>query len=872
MTEPDLSLHRHPPRSLLFARTRESLADALSAAVTDVLPAIADELDAAAERALDGRERQSLLNAASRLRRETATRVTRVADALARRAERCLEASRRADEQPGVQGLALVDHEELEAQILAADLARAARERAGVVYPRYAARLRQTVDHDWGDDDLNPLGARTLASAAVASLDDLAEGPRTRATLRQLAVAALAAPVAEAIERAERLLDEAGVQPLEPPEPEPPEPEPPAEPQRALPVEPGRVPSMQSGPLATPDGETAAAVPEPEAQAQATPVPDATPATAASEAALPGVERRSADAARAIGATLQAERDAATLGSSPLAGAAPGERLRVLPTLQPVLEIERDAVAFAHAIGAMPYSRQARAGFFGNVRTRMRESGAAPAQVAVVDLVAAMFDYVIDDRRLPEAAKPLVWRLQQPAVALTLLDPAYLGDDPRSLRRLVEHFGAISTAFGEDIVRGSELYRRLETVVRAVEIVSSALQSRSAVMAQQVEKEYSRAARSVSQLIDRVARERRTLEETPSRRNRRDYTRRPNREREKQVTERLQGILVERLDRHRAPDSVREFVANVWLRHMRTAMLRNGEESAEFRVSLQVVDDLLWSLDERDDRRSRRELAQRIPPLIRLMTQGVREIGAKDEEFKPFFDELFLVHLRRMQRRERERGATTRMRVDEGGATVAGVPMLGQPIGEAAAAPRSEADEVPLPAPGGEPELRPGEGDEGSEGAAGTLSPTAPRPTATQPPPAAPHTVPAAMPAVPVEPSAAPDGTPAQPSQAHERGDDEGTERRLLEILESLDLTDLPAQPRRRDLPPAQSLERMRRGDWIELVARDGASTFLKVAWINRRRTVALLVRHADRRAMSLRTEELGARFEQRRAWLLDDH
>ncbi len=64
MIESDLSLPRPPPRSLLFARTRESLADSLSAAVTDALPAIADELDAAADRALDGRERQGLLDAA----------------------------------------------------------------------------------------------------------------------------------------------------------------------------------------------------------------------------------------------------------------------------------------------------------------------------------------------------------------------------------------------------------------------------------------------------------------------------------------------------------------------------------------------------------------------------------------------------------------------------------------------------------------------------------------------------------------------------------------------------------------------------------------------------------------------------------------
>ena len=856
MTESNLPFPRPAPRPLLFARARESLADALSAAVTDALPAIAEELDLVADRAIDGRERQALMGAAQRLRRESATRVTQVADALARRANRCLEIARLTDQDADDRALALIDDEELETQILAADLARAARDHAGVVYPRYAGRLRQVVERDWGDDEMNPLGARTLAGAAIAALEGIVDGARLRAVLRRMALATLAEPIAAAIARADRLLEDAGVQPPEPPLPaEPPlppeSPEPPPEspvlssPESPVLPPPVQSPLPESGATRIEEGATPPVppgfgdwAPAQAADREAVEQPPQAPCEEHPQEALPelpGVERRGAEVARAVGAALQAERDAATLGSSPLAGTPPGERLRVLPTLQPVVEIERDAVAFAHAIGAIPYSRQARGEFFGNVRARMRETGAAPAQVAVVDLVAAMFDYVIDDRRLPEAAKPLVWRLQQPAVALALLDPAYLGDDPRSLRKLIEHFGAISTAFGEDIVRGSELYRRLETVVRAVEIVSSALQSRAAVMAQQVEKEYSRAARNVGQLIDRVVRERRALEETPGRRNRRDYARRPSRERERLVTESLRALLEERLARHQAPDSVRDFVTNVWLRHMRTAALRNGEESAEFRVSLQVVDDLLWSLNGGEERRSRRELAQRIPPLIRLMTQGVREIGAKEEEFKSFFDELFLIHLRRMQRRERERGASTRAGLDrEAGAgpvTAAAVPTLAQPL---------DVETAIAPGEGGPP---------AGQAAAQMPEPATPEPATPEPPPAPPAPVP--------------------PGPATTPSPEEGTERRLLEILDSLDLGDLPARPRRRELEPAQALEQIRRGDWVELLTRERGTAYLKVAWINRRRTVALLVRYADRRAMSLRMDELRARFEQARAFLL---
>jgi hypothetical protein len=322
----------------------------------------------------------------------------------------------------------------------------------------------------------------------------------------------------------------------------------------------------------------------------------------------------------------------------------------VLPTLQPVVELERDAVAFAHSIGVSPYGREARARFFGNARSRLHDAQVPPAQLAVVDLVAAMFDYVIDDHRLPESVKPMIWRLQQPTLALAILDPAYLGDEPRSLRRLIENLGAIANAFADDMSRGGELHRRLETVARSEIVAAPADPPRSWRAGR-----HEHPCGAQCDPADRTAGARaQRLESTKAKQNRRDYRRRPSREREEEVTVRLSVMLGERLERHRVPESVREFLLNVWLRQLRTAALRDGEESGEVKVAMQVVDDLLWSLDTQILRGGRRELAVRIPPLIRLLTQGVREIGVKDDELKPFFDELFLIHLRKMQRPDDE--------------------------------------------------------------------------------------------------------------------------------------------------------------------------------------------------------------------------
>jgi hypothetical protein len=695
-----------------------------------------------------------------------------------------------------------------------------------------------------------PLGAHTLAHAVCSTLAGLPESSEGWERMTPVLTAAIAPVLGEILADANLLLRDRGV----------------------------RIPS---------DGEVPqAGWPEP-APAPESSVSDRTEAVSErlspDEGPADGLARQSHPSVSGEGTPdrltepAAASMDAArSLDRSPLARPVAPSVVRVVPALQPVATLESDAVAFAHAIGVVPYSRESRHAYFRNVHERLARGGAAAGQLAVVDVVAAMFDYVIDDRRLPESAKPLVWRLYQPSIALALLDPGYLGQDGRSVRSLVENFGAIATAFSDELVKGGELHRRLETVVRAVEIVAGALQTRSVVMARQVEHEYDRASRNVAQLIERVANERKALEATPGRRNRRDFRRRPGREREREVGERLRSELDKRFENRHVPESVRDFVFNVWLRQLRTAALRDGEDSGEFKVAMQVVDDLLWSLDSGQGRISRRQLAERIPPLIRLLTSGVREVGAKDEEYKSFFDELFLVHLRRMQGRASTADASTTRAGRHAGAG-------GPPTDPLDSVPVLE-QRVALDTSGARPAVHDDAAVSGGDDAAlGTAAHQADQP----PRPAAGEALAGGVPgktaittAQRVVGSSAVAADPG-PSIGSSRGRDEppsepeegpgapGPEQRLLEVLSSLDLADAPLAPRRRELLPDDALHALKRGDWIDIVGAEGRAAIAKVAWINSRRTVVLLVRHPDRKALSLRMSELGARFHAGRAGLL---
>ncbi len=872
-------------RAMLGARLRRVVADALLL--------IPGDLEAAGERSINPRDRHALYSAASLLRIDATERSGGVPASFDERVRRCLALSAIAN--PDERALALIDEDELDSQILAVELAGAVRAASGASYVDYTQRVRTICRDGWSDDDFNPLGARTLAAAAVVAFGGAASAPVAKGALRSLLRQHLAGPLAALITAANARMIDLGIQPA-------PDPVAVVIDRRSDEPGDGQVPAERKR-----ASEPKARSSVPRATAPAPHEIKERPLEGAAGAAASGVVDPGAQA----GASAA---NAATLGTSALSEPPAGEWRSVLPMLRPVAEIERDAVEFARSIDETPYSRGARSGYFGRVRFGLRTAGAARGQLAVVDVVAGMFDYVVDDSRISDAARPLLWRLQQPAVALALMDAGYLGEEPRSLRRLIENIGAIATVYGEELVAGGELARRLETTVRAVEVVTSALQTRSAVISGQVDKEFSRAARNIEQLIERVMRERNVLESAPAGRNRRDYGRRPSREREQEVTGHVQELLEQRLAESDVPETARQFLMDVWLRHLRTAAMRDGEQSTEFRLALGVVDELLWSLGNRPQRVSKSELARKIPSLVRMLTSGTREIGAREEEHKAFFDELFLIHLRKMHPLPGVSGAS-RLR-NAFGATVTG--LRPEHIAEAPvspdAAPATGADRGR--APEGMPEAgervrfeeesAPGRGREADDSesarAGGELAQAAYGRRATDEPPAGAMLF-DVLPPLPTarqrefgedarqwgrreagkqqaddDWDALGDTKPRRPFErqepeqpsSSETGDAADSNQRLLDILKSLDLDDLPSEPRHVAFDPQHAFRQINRGAWLEFTDPGVAPGYLKVAWVNRRRTVALLVRRADRRAVSIRFAELQKRFTQGRAHLIE--
>ena len=800
-------------RFSLFTEARERLGQGFVRSLDRSIPLLADRLQKSVGLSQQPAMQLSLQAAADVLRREGVVRAQRSLVQLYDLTFRLLELnqSRTPGDESALPSL-LPDHE-LDLQILCDELANTIREALGPTYDSWLRRI-ETLTLRRSIEPRAPLGASVLAAAAIEALRPFVEERGLRHEIRAVVLEEMAQPLADVIAQTDHWLGHQGVDSL----------------------------------VALPDLLARPARPIARQATEAPPTSQASPATTTMMMA-PGGRPPVKSSAESVATSVAA---AGVLGLQPLVsqgGAEPSFRQAVL--LPKAQDIELDGVAFAARLGLEPFSREARQRFFQAPREHLIANNAPPAQVAAIEMIAVMFDYVVDDARMPDSAKALMWRLQQPSATLAALDPGYLGDDRRSIRRLVESVSAIAVAYADEVSPGSELYRRLETVVRAVEVVSYALQARSTVLSEQVQREYRRASKGVAALVARITQERESLDAVPGRRNRRDFSRRPSSEQERDVTARLQQQLNDRLENRIVPASVRDFLLSVWLRHMRTAALRDGEDSPQFRVAVQVVDDLLWSLDDSGPEPSRRQLASRIPPLIRPLTQGVSDIGARPEEFQPFLDEIFLIHLRKMQKVPRGVG------FDESAA--------GEPEREAdpttLAMPRAEgvdpwAGSRPAPeARGVKPVEKAAESLEGdatvleADDMGGALPPVLDQRINDQV-------------------DSGPDTAPLNPS--HDTHDtSKSADERLLTVLNSLDLNDFPGLPTRMSISAEDAMARLRRGDWIEVLGREGRTQQFKVAWINSRRTVLLLVRRPDRRALSLRMDELRERFANHKAVLI---
>ncbi len=277
---------------------------------------------------------------------------------------------------------------------------------------------------------------------------------------------------------------------------------------------------------------------------------------------------------------------------------------------QPGVAIPGGLVNVLHGLKASPVTR-----------------GVTGLDAMTIDIVAMLFDYVFGDRHIPEHVKPLLAKLQIPMLKVAILDKAFFSGREHPARRFLDLLAEASIGLTEHADRRDVLYAKIESVVARVldefetdlgffDELNNDLVAFLAALEESAQSVVERSARLIE-------------------------------EREKVEIARLvaEDEVERRLEpRTAVPRVVRRFLAGAWARSLAHISLHEGEGSPPWNSALQMIDELLWSVEPKPGADDRRRLVGLLPQLLRRLQEGMERIGVEEAERDNFFGSLVDCH------------------------------------------------------------------------------------------------------------------------------------------------------------------------------------------------------------------------------------
>ena len=250
-----------------------------------------------------------------------------------------------------------------------------------------------------------------------------------------------------------------------------------------------------------------------------------------------------------------------------------------------------------------------------------------------INLVAMLFQFVLDDRNLAAPIKALLARLQIPLIKVAMQDKAFFSRGGHPARKLLNELAnaALGWTGGDDYER-DPLYRRIAAIV---DTLLNEFTDDAEIFEQQLadflafkEGEQRRASLVQQRLLDAEA----------------------GRAKSELARAAVDEALAERLGDRAWPAIVVKLLQEAWSNVMFLAYLREGAGSEAWSEALATVDQLLWSAQPPAGDEDRRKLLALLPNLLRNLRQGLTAINHDAFETSQLLSELegvHLVHLRR---------------------------------------------------------------------------------------------------------------------------------------------------------------------------------------------------------------------------------
>ncbi|MEO6927145.1 MAG: DUF1631 domain-containing protein [Rhodanobacter sp.] len=316
--------------------------------------------------------------------------------------------------------------------------------------------------------------------------------------------------------------------------------------------------------------------------------------------------------------------------------------------------------------------------------------GERPSHVAnmdedTIDLVGMLFEFILEDRNLPTAMQVMLARLQIPYLKAAILDRKLFAHRQHPARRLLDGLAEQAKSWSEESDRDHRLHDKVKSIVDQLlhdfddDI---GIFERLLTDLQQFQDVNKRRSELAEQRVAESTRGREKLE---------------------QARRRAAREILDRIGTQKLPPLIHGVLARAWANHLVLTMLRQGEDSQEFKTALRFIDEFIASTHPANDVTSRQTLRQMLPGIERALRQGLANVAFQEQDVERVLAQL-RAYYRQQLGEQPEQGAPATAAVVEEDAAMLAIPDNIQPVMDQRAEPEDILDaeelvEVPPDSP-----------------------------------------------------------------------------------------------------------------------------------------------------------------------------
>ena len=254
----------------------------------------------------------------------------------------------------------------------------------------------------------------------------------------------------------------------------------------------------------------------------------------------------------------------------------------------------------------------------------------------VINLVSMLFEFILDDRTLPDSLKALIARLQIPMLKVAVLDKTFFSRGSHPARRLLNEIASAALGWvDQDDAQRDTLYQRIDQVVQRL---LNDFADDPAIFAELLAEfvAFTGDERRRSDLLEQRTRD---AEE--------------GRAKSELARQQVEQALNQRLLGKTLPEAVVRLLQEAWSKVLMLTCLKHGVESEQWQTVLVTMDELVWSVEPHDDPQARLRLLELVPGLLRSLREGLDSAGIDPFVTSEFFTRLEILHVQAFQRFKR---------------------------------------------------------------------------------------------------------------------------------------------------------------------------------------------------------------------------